>query len=260
MPTDFAALLEKLIVANEALAAHPDVDHIAHGLGGLDEQLSTTIRDALSSFKKDADNLNSPLFCRMPRMRRNAFLWSINEIIRHGVVRNIEKLRACWDAILDEPQWDPAGELACADDNQGPSVKVTSSTTWRMSTRPIPSELLRRMLTYTHGEPVVDEQPIQDCPSWDAARRTLTFRGAAYTIKHNSGSRVEAIFREFAEANWPPRIESPLPGNVQISSVLQSINKAMKRCGVPLHFKGDGTRSIVWEMLACNDMQLNSQN
>jgi hypothetical protein len=90
-------------------------------------------------------------------------------------------------------------------------------------------------------------------PHWDAAHRTLMWNGLLVKRFRTPATNQEVILQAFEEEGWPPRIDDPLPGVVELDPKVR-LHDAIKRLNRSrlcqrLRFCGDGTGDGVrWEI------------
>lgn len=94
-------------------------------------------------------------------------------------------------------------------------------------------------------------------PTWDQDRRELRLEGRLVKVFRLPSPNQEMILGAFAEENWPPRIDDPLPPSPEMApkqrlrDAIRNLNRNQK---APLiHFMGDGSgEGILWEMAVTN--------
>ena len=99
------------------------------------------------------------------------------------------------------------------------------------------------------GEVASDQRPV-----WDPARRIL--RVGNVVVKHFRvpAPSQEVIISAFADEGWAPRVDDPLPPEVDSEPIrrLQSAIMCLNRNQLRrlLRFRGDGTGTgVIWELV-----------
>ena len=91
-------------------------------------------------------------------------------------------------------------------------------------------------------------------PEWDRSRGELRFRGEIIKIirKIGQAKHVIPVLNAFQEANWPNRMDDPLPGgpdDERLRDTVKSLNSQL----TIIRFSADGTgQGFVWERVEEN--------
>jgi hypothetical protein len=81
-------------------------------------------------------------------------------------------------------------------------------------------------------------------PVWSSDTGDLTLDGQVCKhIQNRSQAKFTIILDVFEEENWPPRIDNPLPPNMNLSESLRSLNKNLLH--ISFHADGSG-EGILW--------------
>jgi hypothetical protein len=198
--------------------------------------------------------------------------------------RRDERARQRRDAVI--ALWDlrDAALPACVAAGYRPEVAeirldnliraVLSLTEWEKGTRPITeasddiaaanfwashSRVLTALtpvqdMAHAAAKPPVEQPPAApsaDRPRWDSQRRELHFRGQVVKRYRQPAKNQERILQEFQEAEWPDRIDDPLPGDSndphqRLADAIRGLND-----NDAIRFERDGTgEGILWRAKA----------
>jgi len=89
-------------------------------------------------------------------------------------------------------------------------------------------------------------------PVWDAARRELRLEQVVLKRFRQPAKNQEAILAAFQEEDWPPRIDSPIPGGND-ENALERLHDAVRRLNHQINglvrFECDGTgEGVMWRI------------
>ena len=129
-------------------------------------------------------------------------------------------------------------------------LSAEGATFVRTSTEHITPTPCAAVLEKAKGSVLPDSQR----PTWDSARQRLSFASQIVKEFKVPAANQEMIIASFDEEGWPPRIDDPLPPQVdqdpkrRLHDTINSLNRNQK--SALIRFLGDGTgQGVRWEIV-----------